>query len=374
MLNSKLRGKIKSIARKTKTLDLYRSLRKEYWHFRNVRAYKRISRGGVDYPSQLLFELTGRCNLSCGMCYQRNDNSARGLSLEEIDRVFHNLGPHVRLIFLSGGEIFLREDIFEILDLLKNKYGKECFLVTNGILVDENIANRLSRYPNIRGTMISLDGPRDVHNRLRGSEDAFDKSVNAIRLLRDKLTVSAGCVVTKENVQYLPELVSIVHGLGIGHINFLSEMFSTNSLVNATREMLDPDGCEIFIKEKPSADHDFSFELFQSKIDEARKTGDRLGVSIGITPKIPASCLGSYFHDTLFRQKKMACKNLLEGRIDYNGDVIFCHLLRIKFGNLLESSFEDIWGSEKMRTFRKKLLEGNLLPICRRCSCRIEVI
>ena len=114
--------------------------------------------------------------------------------------------------------------------------------------------------------------------------------------------------------------------------------------------------------------------MYQSKIDKARKIGDELGVSIGITPKIPASCLGSYFHDTLFRQKKMACKNLLEGRIDYNGDVIFCHLLRIKFGNLLESSFEDIWGSEKMRTFRKKLLEGNLLPICRRCSCRIEVI
>ena len=370
LLNIKLLNKMKYVGNRTRTLDLYRFLRKEYRHFNHKKRYKRISNNSIEYPSRFIFELTKKCNLNCDMCFQKSIKSARELTLEEIDKVLHNLGPHCRYIYLIGGEIFLREDLFDILELLKNKYKKDCFLTTNGTLINDDITSRLSRYTNINGILMSLDGPRNIHNQLRDSEDAFDKTVNAIRLLKDKFRVSVNCILLKENIRHLPEVVRIVHESGIYNIQFLFQVIADKASMDATKKILDMGEFEIAVKEKTSNSYGFSYELFQSKIREAKRLGGRLGVKVIVTPNLPESYLNEYFHNTLFRHRKTACKALLHERINFNGDVIHCAYLKMNFGNLLNSSFEEIWNSDKMRLFRKKSLQNNILPICKRCLVR----
>ena len=334
----------------------------------------RISHNGTEYPSKISFKLTNRCNLNCDMCYQKKTENSQELTLEEVDRVLGNLESNFRHISLIGGEIFLREDIFDILDLLKDKYKKDCFLTTNGMLVDEDVADRLSRYTNIRGIMISLDGTREVHNRLRGSEYSFDKIIGAAGLLKDRLRVYATCVVHKENIPHMPELVRIVHGVGAYNICFIFPIISDKTTMDATKKALDMGEFEFDVKEEASNDYDFSYELFQTQVKEARKTGKSLGVNVFVLPDFPDSYLSKFYHNTLFREKEMACRAIFWGKIDVNGDLLHCGHFKMSFGNLLESSFEDIWKSDKMRLFRKKLFEDNLLPVCRRCSCRLEMI
>ena len=53
--------------------------------------------------------------------------------------------------------------------------------------------------------------------------------------------------------------------------------------------------------------------------------------------------------------------------IDANANVIACFNIKTSFGNLLEKSFEEIWNGEAYRTFRQRLVEANLLPICKAC-------
>jgi MoaA/NifB/PqqE/SkfB family radical SAM enzyme len=373
-LDVKLLNKIKHAGNRTRILKLYRLLRNEYRHFNVMRCYRKIGDDCAEYPSMFVFEPTNRCNQNCDICFKRNERSSRELTLEEIDKVFSNLGPSARHIYLSGGEVFLREDLFDILDLLKDKYKKDCSLLTNGTLIDEDVADRLSRYTNIQEIFISLDGPRDIHNQLRGSEDAFDKAVNAIRLLKDRLKIFPNCVVLKENVEYLPELVRIVHGLGVYNFRYTMAVISDRASMDATRKVLDMGEFKIVVKEEASNSYDFSYELLRSRLREARELGDKLGVSITIIPNFSEAYLGEFFHNTLFGHRKIACRALLCGRIDINGDVNPCAYLKVSFGSLLESSFEDIWNSDKVKLFRKKLLQDNLLPACRRCSTGLEII
>lgn len=60
------------------------------------------------------------------------------------------------------------------------------------------------------------------------------------------------------------------------------------------------------------------------------------------------------------------------GRINAQGEVIFCPFIKKPFGNLLEQSFEEIWNNEEFKQFRKKLVKNNLAPVCSRC-CRLGI-
>jgi len=68
----------------------------------------------------------------------------------------------------------------------------------------------------------------------------------------------------------------------------------------------------------------------------------------------------------------MCCGHMSTVRIDPEGNVVFCQLIRKKFGNLLEQPLSEIWNSDELKGFRKTLMENNLLPVCKRC-CEIQV-
>ena len=131
------------------------------------------------HPFDFFFQwhLTEKCNLHCLHCYQERGPLAE-LTFAEIKETLNELSLMLEdwsdsyglafqtSINVTGGEPFLRPDLFHILEAMRQR-GFDLYLLTNGTLLDRDKARRLSRLP-VRGVQISLEGLEETHEALRG--------------------------------------------------------------------------------------------------------------------------------------------------------------------------------------------------------------
>ena len=160
-----------------------------------LRYFRAEDPAGEEYSYQKPFilelEITRRCNLNCPHCYAgAGDEDFPGeLTLEEIEALLAD-GQQVgiRELSLTGGEVFMRPDFFQVVDAgLERDYAVR--FVTNATLLDDARLVALCDRP-IKLITVSLDGARaDVHDRLRGPE-THARTVAAI----DRLVAAGFCV------------------------------------------------------------------------------------------------------------------------------------------------------------------------------------
>jgi MoaA/NifB/PqqE/SkfB family radical SAM enzyme len=156
----------------------------------SIRLLKGIAKSKLpELPYKVNFAITNRCNSRCITCgtweeYRRNpDLRKRELTLEEISKIFKNLSPFIKWLSLTGGEPFLRDDHLEIIRSAINQIPGLALLSipTNGLL-RERILKTIDRLKSLEGPDISisfsLDGPPEVHDRLRGIKGAYDITWN----------------------------------------------------------------------------------------------------------------------------------------------------------------------------------------------------
>ena len=179
-------------------------------------------------PSSILFPviwITNRCNLRCKMCDQWKTPEpliAQELSTKEwysfIDSVAR---MHALVINITGGEPFLRPDIFDIIRYIRSK-NISCHICSNGTQFNRTVIDRLKSSPPDT-ISISLDSYcAEIHNELRGV-DCFDRIVEGVRLLRSNLpTVKVGInyVITRQNFYNLSRMISFAERLGVDQLKF----------------------------------------------------------------------------------------------------------------------------------------------------------
>ncbi|MCE5270003.1 radical SAM protein [bacterium] len=164
-----------------------------------------FSKGG-SVPRIANYEITSRCNLKCEHCYwMKNNDSNKELSDEQWTEVFtEHQSQGVAFAFLSGGEPTLRLKVIESADRVFNGLS----IASNGVIkVPERIRRRL---------FISIDGPREVHDRIRGAK-VFDRVVENIT--GDK-RVLISPTLSKSNFRYIDELVGLARKTGVAGITF----------------------------------------------------------------------------------------------------------------------------------------------------------
>lgn len=157
----------------------------------------------------LIWNLTNGCNLYCKHCYSSaNQERDQELTLEEIKRVADDLpSAKVKFVILSGGEPLLRENLFSIAKLLKEK-GVRTYLSTNGLLVEEHIESIKENFDYVG---ISIDGPPPIHDAFRGKRGAFEGSIRAIRLCLEKgIKVGLRFTLTPFTSKSLPFIFQLV--------------------------------------------------------------------------------------------------------------------------------------------------------------------
>jgi len=165
-------------------------------------------------PEICVWELTCACNLRCGHC----GSSAGAARPNELDtaeclalvRALAELG--CRVITLSGGEPTLRGDWEEIASAIRD-CGMIPNMVTNGIALDAGMARRM-KAAGLANVAVSIDGPRDVHDRIRG-KNTFDKSCRTVGLLGEAgVSTVVMTTVNALNLHRLEETYRVAESLG----------------------------------------------------------------------------------------------------------------------------------------------------------------
>ena len=170
-----------------------------------------IARAGVrPFPLSLTYEVTWLCNLSCGYC-DRHTPMRNELTQEQI---FSALDEFRRLgmlhTHLDGGDPLTHRHIDEIVDWLTQR-GVTVSLNSNGILVPK----KLDTIRKLSQLKISLDGPPDSHDAMRGT-GSFEKALAGATAARDAgVKVEFTCTVGQHNAHTIEPLIDIASAVSI---------------------------------------------------------------------------------------------------------------------------------------------------------------
>jgi 7,8-dihydro-6-hydroxymethylpterin dimethyltransferase len=169
-------------------------------------------------PTLVFLDVTNRCNMNCPICLA--NIPAMGFRFDPprayFERVFEHLSqitPRPK-IQLFGGEPTCRDDLIELIELARDRYGLEARVVTNGIrLADEDYCKRLLATG--CQLMFSFDGRSpEIYSRTRKSASAYTKKLAALENVRkhrkSKITIMV-CVGEGVNDGYLADLVQYCH-------------------------------------------------------------------------------------------------------------------------------------------------------------------
>jgi radical SAM protein with 4Fe4S-binding SPASM domain len=179
-------------------------------------------------PIHLTCFLTRRCNASCPYCFYLADEArqkaaASELSVQELAKVADSLGSLLWLAF-SGGEIFLRHDLHQIVvNFYKKNRPAIILLPTNGLqmetIIEQTEAILRSCPRSTIAVKLSLDGPAAVHDALRGRQGSFDKTMATCEALGglleryDNFELGINSVFCADNQAHLTGFTDFINGL-----------------------------------------------------------------------------------------------------------------------------------------------------------------
>ncbi|MGC2398791.1 MAG: radical SAM protein [Acidobacteriaceae bacterium] len=288
-------------------------------------------------PLSVHIDITYRCNERCVHCYLDHDDHGE-MTTEEIFHVLTQLSDAgVFFLVLSGGEVLMRRDFFEIVErarqLLFNVKVK-----TNGVMIHEKEAARL-RQLGVEQVQISVYSHRpEVHDAITKLPGSLKRTIRAIRFLKSQgLKVTIANVLMAGNFSDQPGVIALANELGV---------FYT----------LDP--------------------TITPKMD-----GDRSILAL----RIPGSDLKQIFHNReLVGNVEEFCapppppgKDIMEGYpcsaghtacyISPYGDVFPCVQFPLPSGNVRRQKFLDIWRhSPQLNDVRS--IRAKDLPTCSTCA------
>jgi radical SAM protein with 4Fe4S-binding SPASM domain len=175
----------------------------------------------VRQPVNGTFELTERCNLSCRMCYVRHpagDSVRRSKELSadqwlELARQAKDSG--MVFLLLTGGEVFLRPDFFEMYTPL-TRLGFILTLFTNGTLITDSIAARLAEAPPSRTEITLYGATAATYEAVTGVPGSYARCCAGIEaLIKHRIPLGLKSTLTRQNVNELEAMRELAHSWGL---------------------------------------------------------------------------------------------------------------------------------------------------------------
>jgi len=363
-------------------------------------------------PTFVQLRVTNLCNLRCKMCGQWGDTgiyradgfsasatdgekernriqeligAKRQLSLSDYVRLLDELAPFQPIISLFGGEPFLYPDILPLVREVKRR-GLTCTVITNG--------GRLEQYARelvesgIDSIAVSIDGPPEVHNKIRGQPDSFQKATAGVRAvaawrkkLRRALPMQIAILpITELNIDAIAPAVEVLRTLPLDTINVGLRWFVPKEIGAEYEEVM---------RETFGVSGDswkgFDFDWSAVRATKTRQMTELVKLLKGLkrrryldstrgkpwvsfVPDVPAEKVPEYFSDFSQTFGHSLCPVAWYfAQVEPDGEVCFCGDFPDYFiGNVRKRSFREIWTGEKAWKFREKLAKEPL-PICNRC-------
>jgi MoaA/NifB/PqqE/SkfB family radical SAM enzyme len=139
-------------------------------------------------PYKVTFVATYHCNFRCQMCSIWEKKSVNEMTPAEVAQFFTRW-PQFRWVHMTGGELFMRRDLDDVIAAIQQSC-KSLFLLnfpTTGWFGDKTMAvveKTLQRGVGRLMTTISIDGPKAMHEELRGLPGSWDRGIETFRRLR----------------------------------------------------------------------------------------------------------------------------------------------------------------------------------------------
>ena len=181
------------------------------------RVFKSLVFGQV--PNYAIVYVDGRCNMHCSFCcYAAMDaRNSSNIMPKDWGNTFKRAKSLLHLT-ITGGEPFLRKDLTEIISEIINNSGvPRVSIKSNGFYlkrIKEYIPKLIERHKNTEFTLsISLDGPKDIHDKVREFKGAYDKVVETVHTMESyrkekNFFLRLASVLTTETKDFLPELLN----------------------------------------------------------------------------------------------------------------------------------------------------------------------
>ena len=310
-------------------------------------------------PILILFPHS-RCNCRCVMCDIWKAPDQREISAEELERHAGDMRAlGVEWVVFSGGEPLMHSDLFRLCAVLR-PLGVRTTILSSGLLLKRH-ARRIVE--EVGEVIVSLDGPPEVHQQIRGVPRAFEllaRGVHALHEIDPRYPVAARTTVQKLNHARLVETVAAAQGLGLDSISFLAADLASTAFnrpagwpeerrceVSLTAEEVDVLSGQIerlvpeaggFVKESP--------EKLRRIVHHFRA---HLGLEAPAAPRCNAPWVSAV--------------------VESDGTVRPCFFHQ-PVGNLREETLARVWNGPRAVGFRENLNVAEN-PVCRRCVCSL---
>jgi MoaA/NifB/PqqE/SkfB family radical SAM enzyme len=301
------------------------------------------------------------------MCDIWRIRQVREITVQDLARHLESIRAlRVRWVVFSGGEPQMHTDLAALARLIRAE-GIRVTLLTAGLLLEPYAQSVVDTIDDV---IVSLDGPREVHNRIRGVPKAFDRlvhGVRALRQLRPAFVARGRSTVQKANYRYLRETVRTAKQIGLDSISFLaadvtSEAFNRPGSWTGERQngvALDAEDVGRLEEEIESLIREYRDDITMGFVVETAEKLRRivlhfrahLGQLTPVAPRCNAPWVSAV--------------------IEADGTVRPCFFHRA-LGNIHEKALIEILNGEAAVDFRRAL-DIPKDPVCQKCVCSLHV-
>ena len=319
----------------------------------------------------LEIDVSNRCNIRCKMCYFSFDETFHAkpvhLKANAFEAIAGRILPHAKSVMLSlGSEPLLSPEFPRILEAAGRYQVPELGFYTNGLLMDDRIVDAILAH-GVTLVAVSIDGAtRATFESIRRGAD-FDLLVRNVRGLTARRAASGrllprirfGVVMMRQNIEELPDIVTLAWRLGVEELNFFHAV---------VYEGLDMDR-ESLVHYKA-----LSNECLALALGRAQALGLRVvhhPAPFGVESDINID-VSRRHHRAGSRQPTPYCRfPFFHLSIDSSGRVSPCPFAHGEppLGTIgPDTPVEAIWFGPAITDLRRRILTNDPPAMCRRCS------
>ena len=301
-------------------------------------------------PYLVDWAMTSKCNLHCRHCRGMLQGELSTKIARKLIAEIAELKPD--WVIIEGGEPLLRHDLFELLELMRQRQ-LEVHLITNGMLLNPQILTTLKQLE--VKVMISLDGATPAtYEAIRNGAD-FETAVEWARnCAQEGLLEAINFTILKMNYNEIPGIFELAVSIGAPKITFIG----LKPCEDYPEELLTPEEYEEAIRlvcqgaQKTGVEFFFDEPFFWAVVKERGLLAQMPVVGAGILAPSTTACI---FGEYLF--------------IEPSGEVKPCSFSPMTVGNVKEKPLTEIWQEVLASDFFHQLKDPkNSTGYCQSCQ------
>ncbi len=334
-------------------------------------------------PKWIVLGVNNVCNLHCKMCdvgtqsletnFAQNlvGTSPLNMPLDLLKNIIDNVAEYYPSAKL--GYAFTEPLVYPHL-AASLKYAKEknvkTQITTNALTLKQKAKILVEN--GIDEISISLDGPQDIHNEIRGHKKSFQKAIEGIEevfRLNKNISVSVFCVITEWNIGYLKEFLDFFKKYPLNKIGFMHTNFTLEDIANTHNNIWSESyPATVSNIEEVNVDN-FNLDVLWDEMQEIKKSEYPFAILFSPEVKSKEKLIEFYHQPQKLIGKR--CDDVFENiMIKSDGSVIPSHgrCYNLTLGNIHKESLKEIWHSHTLKKLRTDLhSSGGLFPACSRC-------